>query len=160
MELDSRNQRRSFGGGSLAWLAGCLLSVFVAMVVSPAAHASIEFPQPAAISLEDLQPAAAANASSAGTSGGHSGPIEQPSQDGNERDVHRLVSPSAIPPGGSTSGSSSSGIGAGASSVSALCPAAAILLYDADLVRWFAGDERLALPTPPGNVLLRPPQSV
>jgi hypothetical protein len=34
------------------------------------------------------------------------------------------------------------------------------VLCDADVVRWVAGDERFALPMPPGNDLLRPPQAV
>ena len=134
--------------------------MFVAMVASSTAHASIVCPEPAAIGLDDLLPAADANTSTASLGGSYSTPAKQPSQDGSERVLARLLSLSAFPSGGSTSGTSASGSGANASSASALGSATAIILCDADVVRWVAGDQRLALPMPPGNDLLRPPQAV
>jgi len=160
MAMESGEQRGIFGGHSRAWPAGCLLAMFVAMVASSTAQASIICPEPAAIGFDDLLSASDAGASSASLGDSRSAPAERPSQDGKLRELARLLSPSAIPSGGSTSGTSASGSGASASSASALGSATAIVLCDADVVRWVAGDERLALPMPPGNDLLRPPQAV
>jgi hypothetical protein len=160
MAIEFRKQRRNFGGYSLLRLALSMLCMLVATVVGSSAHASIVCPEPASVSLEDLL--SAADAKSASSCASHSAPVEQSSQNEYERELARLLSlsPSAIPSGGSTSGTSASGSGAGASGVSALSFATAIVLCDADVVRWVAGDQRLALPMPPGNDLLRPPQSI
>jgi hypothetical protein len=155
MAIDSSNQRRIFSGHSLAWLASCLLATVAATLLGSTAQASIVCPELATIELEDLLPAADVGTSS----GSRSAPAEEPSEDGNEQELARLLSPSAIPSSGSTSGTSSSGSGAGGSNATALGSVAAIVLCDADVVRWVAGEQRLTLPTPPGNDLLRPPQS-
>ena len=160
MAIDSRKQRRIFSGHALAWLAGCLLAMVVVAVSSSAAQASLVCPEPAAIELNDLLPAAGAVASTAGSCGSSSAPATAPSENGSEREQARQFSPAAIPSSGSTSGTSSSGSGTSGSTGTALDSVAAVVLCDADLVRWIAGERRFTLPTPPGNDLLRPPQSV
>lgn len=146
--------RGSMIGRSVVWLAACALAVVLVSTFSAAAHASIVGPQTSAINLADLLPAAGAGSSA----GSHSAPAKVPSREG-EKPVG-LYSPTAIPSGGSTSGTSTSGSGASGSNVSALVSVAAIVRCDGDVVRWVTGEERLALPMPPGNDLLRPPQAV
>jgi len=122
------------------------------------AEASIECPAMPAFELEDLEHSMDAGSSAGSASGSHSAPAQERSDEG-QRLVH-LGCPTAIPSSGSTTSSPSSGSGASSASATTLGSATAAMLNDADVVRWVAGEQRLSLPTPPGNDLLRPPQGV
>jgi len=61
-------------------------------------------------------------------------------------------------PGGSASGTPSSMGGSGGTSGFTIYAGAAVTLFDRELVAWVDGEQRCALPVPPGNDLLRPPQ--
>lgn len=65
----------------------------------------------------------------------------------------------ALPAGGASTSTSSSGTGPGGSPL-AIGNSIASLSDDADVGGWISGEAHLNLPAPPGNELLRPPQAL
>ena len=133
--------------GSLALLAGPLTakaSIWTLEVVSP--------------DVEEMLASAEAASTSAATSSSGSNPT--PSAPHDERDdsedellMWLLTANSST--GGSSSGTSSSSSGANGSALA--CDVSPT--FDADVVASVCGERHLTLPMPPGNDLLRPPQS-
>lgn len=158
MSLDPRRFQRYFSSRMLAWQASSLLAVIVALVFSGTTSASII--------MQEARPfvlAASSLGAPTDSCGSSSAPLEQQTKDSDryQTEQFHLLGLDSPQPGGTTSGSSSApGNGAGGVNASALGLVSAFVLCDADVIRWIAGEQRLALPTPPGNDLLRPPQAV
>jgi hypothetical protein len=136
-------------------LARCWVALVVAFCVlagSSTAEASIVAPAPPEFSLEPSSGGTGTTHSCyTGTSSGPQG-SEAPAK---ERALSMLMAQPGPSSTTSTSGSSSL---AGASVTAALAYFPASILCDPAVAGWVSGEGQVALPSPPGNELLRPPQ--
>ncbi len=136
-------------------LARCLAAFAVAVCVvgaCSAVDASIVGPAAPEFSLEpDKAGTGTTHSCEAGTSSSHQS-SEAPAK---VRALTMLMAPSGPSSTSSTSGSSTL---AGSSVIAALNYVPANILCDPAVAGWVSGERQVALPTPPDNELLRPPQ--
>jgi hypothetical protein len=155
----------SFNRAMQVWLP---LAVIVCWVLPNSLQASIILPEEVPFDLEQLiaqRDVAAASSSSSQTSPRRSAPVfgskapwGMPPRPGEL--LYALSLESILPAagGGSSSGASTSSGGTSGTTTSPIDTTAAVPLAATDLVRWISSEQHLALPMPPGNDLLRPPQ--
>ena len=139
-----------------AFVYGFALSNADASILQPQAIVS-DFDQLLA-QLEDSEESSTAGNTASNSSADESLPAEDDQNTPHKaRVLAGLLSPAHSPVEGSTTGSSTTSIGGSANTpIHSLsmttCPNLA-------LVGWIQGEARFALPMPPGNELLRPPQA-
>ena len=154
----------SFNRAMQVWLP---LAVIVCWVPPNSLQASIILPEEVPFDLEQLiaqRDVAAASCSSSQTSPRRSAPVSggkapwgMPPRPGEA--LYALSLESILPTaGGSNSGTSASSSGTSGTSTFPIDTTAATTLFVTDFVRWISGEQRISLPMPPGNDLLRPPQ--
>jgi hypothetical protein len=121
-------------------------------------RASIVVPDIKLFAVEDLHLDASAS-TEAGSSAEHSSPIRSSDKDDNGHAYERTLGQDAFSFGGTSTGTSSSSSSNGGSSNSfAVRSANANITTDPEVAGWLSGEGRFALPMPPVNPLLRPPQ--
>jgi len=137
-------------------------ALFAASVLFAAnAQGSIIVPVSSAVDVEafldDLAYGATCGAGTAGATADGSSLPEQPF----ELDLAQRLAATLSPTGGTTSSTSNSSTGGtSGSGNTSIHSVSSVTLVDLDLVGWVQGEARFALPMPPGNDLLRPPQFV
>lgn len=97
--------------------------------------------------------------SEAGSAGGSSSPRQSSDENQNKRGFDLATEQVALSFGGSSTGTSTSSSSSGGSSNTfAVRSASADLVTDPAIAGWLSGERRFAIPMPPVNSLLRPPQ--
>jgi len=137
-------------------LAWCLVALIVALGVfagNSTVEASIVGPGVPQFSLE---PSCAGAAPVQTQETGK--PSDRPSDDSSATDRQLTLLMGQPGPSGTTSTSGSSTL-TGSSVTAALAFVPANILCDPAVAGWVSGKRQVALPTPPGNELLRPPQA-
>jgi hypothetical protein len=121
------------------------------------AHASIVVPESHLFSVELKLDGGASTGT--GSSDDESSPAPSSDEDRNRHAYDRLTGQDAFSFGGSSTGTSTSSSSSGGNSNSfALRSTSADLISDSAIAGWLSWEGRFALPMPPGNELLRPPQ--
>jgi len=138
----------------------CALFAAIALFTA-SAQGSIIVPVSSAVDVEaflgDLASGASCGAGTAGATADGSSLPEQPFK----LDLARRFAATLSLTGGTTSSTSNSSTGGTSASGNApIHSVSSVTLVDLDLAGWVQGEARFALPIPPGNDLLRPPQFV
>jgi hypothetical protein len=134
-----------------------LYAVMIWAASALVAQASIEIPECSSFAFElNLDKSAAAGAGSSGHSSSPSAPQDESSRDKSEL----LNSLGALAHSGAPTGTSANSLGSGsASHPCAVRAANAVVIVDSNIAGWLSGEYRFAIPMPPVNSLLRPPQA-
>ncbi len=156
MTLGYCNLRSFLDSHSLSWLVGYCVAGSLVFIGGTPASASIMLPPPPGFSFEDLNECETAGSSL----GSNQSSNDKSSEDSSPQQSKPLIARDAFSPGGTSSGTSSTSPsnGSGGVSASELGSVAAVYFSKPAIFGWVFGEQRLALPTPPGNDLLRPPQ--
>lgn len=158
MSFDFCYYRARFAGRFLKWLGAAVVAAGMILVISSSAFGSILVPAAREFVLDGLKPRAAAENSLESSSA----PTNETGKESNEYQSLQRLAKDALSPGGTPSpgtSTSPSSSGYGGMSASALDSAAGVHFSDSGPAVRVAGEQRLLLPTPPGNLLLRPPQA-
>lgn len=128
------------------------------IAIGASAFGSILVPAAPEFTLDEPRQIAGASDSP----GSNSAPSDQANDESSERESLQQLAKDALSPGGTSSSgtSNSSSGGNGGVFASALDSVAAIHVAHSAITGWVSGEQRLLLPTSPGNLLLRPPQGI
>jgi len=149
-----------FSRTNLRLLSACMLLAATCVFLTNNARGSIIVPDDD-VALGDFDKFLADLDKPESSSGASTGatPSEQPIERPSEREPSRRLAAALSPTGSSPSNTSTSSTsGSSGTGSTPIYSAAATTSLDLDWIGWCNGEARYALPMPPGNDLLRPPQ--